>query len=507
MGTRRWRIGGAALALALAAYFAWRVWMRPIRVAAPEPALTADFVDTSPEAPLSVLVAPIIFDLGPAIAQFEADVPRHFGSLDRRIRADSTARSSFAFAARRSPFTVRVEGAEIVIETVIEYEGRAWYDPPLGPEVSAGCGGGDDPPPRLLLRIVSTPSFTPAWGLRTRTHANVVRFMEPRDECQVTFLKIDVTTKVLDAVSGAMERRLVRFDRHVARLDLRGRIEAIWRKMERPIRLTDGVWLLIQPGTTQLTSFSGAGDTLVAVVRLEARPKIVTGRRLADSTLATTLPALRATDGAGAGDSTEAGLHVALEGIFTYDAATELMQKPLVGKMIRMGGRRVRIEAVTVRGIGSGRVALGVTLGGALQGRVFLTGTPQLDLVTRQLTVPDLDFDVGSVDVLARGLMWWHGDAVRDLLRANAVIPDSAALARLQRLAERGMNRELTTGVQLQVTLSGSRGIAVHATREHLIVRALADGQARLAVERVLARFKTSGARAWRSNPPAGVPD
>ncbi len=82
------------------------------------------------------------------------------------------------------------------------------------------------------------------------------------------------------------------------------------------------------------------------------------------------------------------------------------MRKALVGKVIRMAWRRARIEDTTLRGIGSGRVALGVTLSGAVQGRVFFTGTPRLDLATRQLTVPDLDFDVGSTDLPAGG-HWW----------------------------------------------------------------------------------------------------
>ncbi len=494
MAKRGWLIGGAALALAVAAYFVWRVWILPIHVAAPEPSLTPDVAETLPRVPASILIAPIIFDLGPAIAQFEADVPRRFGSLEQRIRADSTARSSFAFTARRSPFSVRVEGSEIVIETTLEYEARAWYDPPLAPEMSAGCGGGSDPKPRLLLRIVSTPSFTTEWGLRTRTHADIVRFTEPRDQCSVTFLHVDVTGKVASALGEEMTRRLARFDQQVARVDMRRRIDGIWKKMERPIRLTDGVWLLIQPGATQLASFSGGGDTLVAVLRLEARPRIVTEMRLEDSTLVTPLPALRTTPDpsadAGTGTGTDAGLHVVLEGVFSYDAATDLMRKSLVGRVIRMAGRRMRIEDITLRGIGSGRVALGVTFSGAMQGRIFLTGTPQLDVATRQLAVPDLDFDVGSTHLVARGLSWWQGGKVRDVLRANAVIPDSSALARLQRLAENGMNRELTAGARLQVTLSGSRGMAVWATQDHLVVRALAEGQARLAVDRVLARAR-----------------
>ena len=487
MAKRGLWIVGVVLALALAGLLARRVWIRPIYVTAPEPFPTADLPDTLSLVPKSVLIAPIAFDLGPAIAQFEADVPRRFGSMEHRFRADSTARASVAFMANRAPFQVRVEGSEIVIETVIEYEARGWYDPPLAPEVSGGCGGGEDPKPRLLMRIVSTPTFTPAWGLRTRTYVDVGRFSdEPRDQCQVTFLKIDVTGRVVGAVREEMTHVLERLDRRVGRLDMRGQIEGIWRKMERPIRLTDEVWLLIQPGAAKLASFSGAGDSLVAIVHLEVRPKIVTGVRPEDSTLVTPLPPLRTT----ADSDTGAVLHVLLEGIFSYDAATELMRKPLVGKVIRMAGRPMRIEDVTLRGIGSGRVALGVTFSGAVRGRIFLTGTPRLDPVTRQLTVPDLDFDAGSTDLPGHGLSWWQGDLVRDFLRARAVIPDSVALAGVERLAEHGMNRELTAGVRLEVTLGDSRGLAVCATREHLVVRALAEGQARLAVDRVLGRFR-----------------
>ena len=489
MTKRGWWIIGVVVAVAIAGLLLWRSPVFPMHVEAPEPSSTADFPYTLSEVPPSVLIAPIAFDLGPAIAQFEADVPRQFGSMDRRIRADSSARASVAFTADRSPFRVHVEGTDIVIETVLEYEGRGWYDPPIGPEVSAGCGGGDDPKPRLSLRIVSTPTFTPEWGLRTHTRVDVARFSdEPRDQCQATFLKIDVTNRVVGAVREAMTRRVERLDRHIDRRDTRGKIEGIWRKIERPIRLTDGVWLLLQPGAAQLVSFSGGGDTLVAVVRLEARPRIVTGMRPEDSTLVTPLPPLLTTTAAAV--SADTGLHVLLEGIFSYDAATGLMRRQLVGKVIRMVGRPVRIEEVTLRGIGSGRVALGVTLSGAVQGRVFLTGTPRLDLLTRQLTVPDLDFDVGTADLLGQGLSWWRGDAVRNFLRAKAVIPDSVALADVERLAVRGMNRDLTHGVRLEVTLNGSRGMAVCATREHLVLRALAEGQARVAVDRVLARLR-----------------
>jgi hypothetical protein len=62
------------------------------------------------------------------------------------------------------------------------------------------------------------------------------------------------------------------------------------------------------------------------------------------------------------------------------------------------------------------------------------------------------------------------------------------------------MNRELADGVRLEATLSDSRGIAVCATRENLVLHALAEGRARLVVDRVLGRLRR------RPSPPVRRP-
>ena len=485
MVKRFWWVGGIVLALVLAGVLVARIWILPIHVDAPEPVVTEDVVDDLPPVPRSVLVAPFAFDLGPALAQFEADIPRQFGSLDRRLPVDGGKGASFAFVATRSPFRMHIEGTQVVLETVVEYEGRCWYDPPVGPQLSVGCGGDGDPRPRLRVHIETIPTLTPDWGLRTRTQVDVARFSdEERDRCQLTLLKFDVTRKVVGAVREELARVLAEFDADVAQFDLKAEIEELWQTVGRPIRLTDGVWLVIQPEAVQLISLSGRDDTMVAVARLAVWPKIVTGTLPPQSAFMTPLPPLVV---AAAADTT-AEFQVALQGILGYDAATDLMRKPLVGKVVRMAGRRVRIEDVALRGVGGGRVAFGVTLSGAVEGRIYFTGTPQLDQVTRQLTFPNLDFDVGSADLVARGLSWWRGDLVRDFLRVKAAIPDTTALAGLERMAEREMNRELTAGVRLEADLDSSRGMAVSATQEHLLVRALARGEARLVIDRVLAR-------------------
>jgi hypothetical protein len=175
---------------------------------------------------------------------------------------------------------------------------------------------------------------------------------------------------------------------------------------------------------------------------------------------------------------------VPLEATFSYPVASELLRKGIVGRSIDVSGRRISVEYAELLGIGGGRVALGVRFGGAVNGTVYLTGTPRLDTLTRQVYVPDLEYDVGSARLLVRGVEWVKGVNVRDFLRTQARIPDSEALEGLRELAEQGMNRELTQGVTLLARIRATRALGVHATTTELRVRALAIGDARLAISK-----------------------
>ncbi len=147
-------------------------------------------------------------------------------------------------------------------------------------------------------------------------------------------------------------------------------------------------------------------------------------------------------------------------------------------------GRRIRIRDVQLSGIGGGRVALGVTLAGHVRGKLYFTGTPSLDPVSRQVHVPDLDYDVGTSQMLVLGFAWLRGVHIRDFLRERARLPDSEAVGRLRGLAEHGINRVLAPGVTLSGRISDARGTNVLATRNEIRLRAVADAELKLAIDR-----------------------
>jgi len=470
-------IGFVLIVVAAVAVYIWSRISSPLLLDAPPPRVVVDSLEEIPKVPASTIEALVTYNLGPVVDSLEAVVPRTYGDIEHRLPIADSTRASFAYAVSRSPFRVRVTGQTLSISADVEYEGRVWYRPPIGPELSAGCGTGDAPRPRVRATLVSTGRLTPRWQLRTSTR--VLRLEpysdEPRDRCRLTLLRIDVTDRVIEATRHMLEQNLQRFDQAVSRWPVRAKFVHLWGLLQHPIRLTEDVYLEINPSTAQFGSVGAVGDTVMARLRIVASPRVVTSLQPADIH---PLPPLQA-----AGDIGN-GAHVVVEASCTYPVATALLRRVLVGRSIVREGRRIRIRDVQLAGIGGGRVALGVTLAGHVRGRLYFTGTPSLDPVHHQVNVPDLDYDVGTAQMLVQGFAWLKGVDIRDFLRDRARLPDSAVIGRLRGLAESGINRTLAPGVTLSGRIHDARGTSVRATMQAIRVRAVADAEFKLAIDR-----------------------
>ncbi|HET9982855.1 MAG TPA: DUF4403 family protein [Longimicrobiales bacterium] len=444
---------------------------------APAPALSAD-ADSMPTLPPSIIDASITYDLTPVVAALEKAVPRRFGDLDARHELPGNSRVHFAFAARRDPFRVSIDGSTARMASVIHYQGRGWYDPPLAPEVSGSCGTGDEAAPRARVELSSVLSLTSTWRLRSRTTVRPVEaFSEAdRDQCRVTFLKIDVTDKVIGAAQQVLEEHRGVVDERVASVDLRSKFQKWWGALQRPIRLTDSVWLRINPQAVQLGPLAGKGTTLVATVRLTAAPRIVTGAR--PEAAPVPLPALGKSDG---GDG---GFHVLVEGVLDYDAASRLLARALEGKRIEKAGQAVMIHGVRVYGIGRGRLAVELRVRGAFDGTIYLIGTPQYNGATGELHVPDLDFEVESANLLADRLGWLKKLGLREELIRRARWPTAGLLRHGEEQLLKGLNRNISQDAKLTVDVERTRVVGVRALRRAIVVRAEVTGRARLDISR-----------------------
>jgi len=443
-------------------------------VDAPPPATTTEEAPELPavELPPSYVNAPIVFDLRPFLADLEETIPKKFGSVEKekRIKVNDGPSVWVAPELERGPLEFSFKGNTVTVATVFQYRTKVWAKALLV-EHSVSCGIEGDRP-RIKLRATITYDIAPNWTLRTTSHLDELAPMSDteRDQCEISFAKINVTSKVADAASGALEGALKKVDQKLTRVSLQKPIGGIWQTLQRPISISKGMlWLQIQPQSISLGSITADDSSLTARISLLASPRMVSGNRPPDGT--DPLPAL----GRGAGGSDTALVY--LEGVLVYEAANQILNKALVGKSFKVGWRSVKVENITAMPGGKGRLVLAVSLRGKARGTVYVVGTPSYDPATDLITLPDVTFDVNTSAAVGKTVGWLIQGPLLGLIQENARIPAADLLAKALELANKEINRTLSEGIYLRGSFSGANTRAVQATSLGLIARAQATGR------------------------------
>jgi hypothetical protein len=468
---------GSLAAVLLVAATAWLAAGCGERVAPPVPRATAAWVDSLPPVPTSYLDVPVRYDLARALGWLESAVPPVIGNIDQRHRASNNKRLKYAYSLRRHPFRVNIAGRTATLTAEFDYQVRAWYNPPLLPEISASCGTDDDKPrPRARLVVETNVELTDHWTLRPRTRALAQPLTRAeRDQCEVTAFKVDVTGKVLGAARDALQKELKEFDHRLAAFDLPGEAGRVWKVLSMPLKLTDSLWLTINPSAVRIGLLAVHGDTLVTTVGLSANPRVIGGVRPQYVELPMPPPQ----------DSTGRPpvLHLLTEARMPYDVASAVLSRELRGTKIRVGGRRVTVDSLHLLGVGDGRVAVGLQVRGAVKGTLYAVGHPMLDTATAELYMPDLTYDVGTRDLLVGTLAWLASGTIEDFLRNRVRIKMGPVIEEGRQLLERELNRELAEGVTLKAQVRAGRVYGVRAAPHALLARAVVSGQGELVLD------------------------
>ena len=457
---------------------------RTIDAPAPRPDFAAE-ADSLPELPPGTIVAPLSLDLQSALRALEQTVPKRFGNITQRLAIPGSRRKSYAYQVEREPFKVTFASDTVVLASIIHYQGRAWYDPPIGPDINGECGtSGERPRARLVVRAL--PRLSSEWILQVRTRlAQVTPLTETeRDQCEVSFLKLDVTGKVLEVAGRALQRILPEVDRKLARLDVKTPLTKIWSDLQKPIRLSDSLWLLLSPLAVNVGTMKGNREAVEAEIGVTASPRIVTGARPVVQHLA--LPPLGSVRNA-------QGFSLLIEGSFDYGVMSSELTHRLAGQSVRAAGGVLEVQKITVLGVGGGRLALGLDFDGTARGKVWLLGKPSYEAASGLLSVPDLDFDTQTENLLLQGLAWLKGNAIREFLRRQAQVSVGPVLAQVQQLAVKQMNRTLARGVTLSATIENTEPAGILVRSGGLIIRARASGVARLELGPELFQPKSPG--------------
>jgi Domain of unknown function (DUF4403) len=445
---------------------------------APPPVVTSDILAAAPApgpAEVSQFSVPLEYDFSPIMRVVERAVPTRFGSLDSVRMVGGDSRRHYAFVADREPFTAFADGRLVYLKATLAYAAKGYYKPIVGPTIGAGCGQEGDRP-RLQLELSTPITLTADWHLQSQTHVENVSpaTTSQRDRCDVSILHHDVTARVVDAARHSLVSHLRDIDRRIGNVDLGGRFTEWWNLLARPIRLADGVWLLIGPESLAIGDVTGRNHVLTVPVTLTARPQIVTSAA-APEVPESKPPSLEH-------GATSGGFRVLIDGTVDYAAASNVVDRAFVDRRITEAGKTLTVRSVRVAPTSKGRVALAVDFSGDANGTLVLLGTPVLDTVSREIVVPDLDYDLATDDQIINSYAWLRSDALRATFRDKAHVPIDSALERGRALLLLGLNRTVGNVLTLSAKVDSVALRGLYVTRDGLVVRAEARGTARVQV-------------------------
>lgn len=431
-----------------------------------------DSLPTPPPLPLSRFNVPLVYDYTPVLAVVERAVPRKFGAIDSAHMVGTDPNRHYAYEAVRGPFTTFVRDNEVHLRATLSYAARGYFKPRFGPTIGAGCGG-DSPAerPRVTVELVTPLTLTPEWHLSS--HSRIGRLAPTssadRDRCTVSIIRYDVTQRVIAAARDALNSHLPDIDRKISRVDLTDRFQEWWGLLNKPIRLTDNVWLLLGPERLRMGNVSGSGTDLIVDAGLDARPTIVTG--VEPHPKAPPLPPI-------ARDTIATGFHIVLGGLIDYSDASRTITDALKGKSVTEAGRTVTVRSARVSPLPHGQLSFAVSFTGDANGTLVFVGKPIYDRHAGQLRVPDLDYDLSTDSDLISAYSWLRSDALRELFREKARLPADLLITKGRSLLSDGLNRKLGDAVTLSAHVDSVDVAGIYVTASGIVIRAVATGNA-----------------------------
>ena len=273
-------------------------------------------------------------------------------------------------------------------------------------------------------------------------------------------------------------------------LHLKSKMADIWKKLEAPIFLDRGIWLLVHPQTFcagMMRTDLKRASTLHTVLEMTADPEIVFGPK--PDTILTPMPRFpRFQPGPGTFRATTNIL-------ITYREAN-LHFRDLRLKLIGMvfpgtGERKLTLAGLRMYGSG-GRVIVEVKLlynppivnftGKPAKLTIYLRGTPRYLPEERVFDMPDLNYDIGSNDLIVQAADWLFKSDFKNQLRQVTALPIGNKIDLLKEKINKSLNRSLHPSVRLSTQVNSLKILDGFADNEGIEVRGAIQGTATLEV-------------------------
>jgi len=330
----------------------------------------------------------------------------------------------------------------------------------------------------FVIPLETRLSIDDNWQLKTVTQKYPLVWKQ-RCRIKVLGLSVGVTRFFEDKLEATLNQKASEIDQRInQQVKLRYRVQKAWTEMQKPIKLKDGFWLILQPEELRSTAITGNQETAVLSVGIKLKAKI-NKTRPPSITPNKTLPSR-------AGNFVGEHFRIALEGGISYEEATKIANQALAGKRYPIANQSVTIKQVNRIYGTRDWVTAEFEFEGDYTGQVSLTGKPTYDADRQEIFLRDFKYKLSTENVLLNAAKWLVDQLFIETIQRELRWSIAQDLSKAKQLAEEALNQPFADrGAKITGKIESIYPKGIYLTPTSIHAHIIATGQAAIHISAI----------------------
>lgn len=343
----------------------------------------------------------------------------------------------------------------------------------IHPRIPFSCGTNNEEKRKVKIGFSSKVEITSDYGLKTQTSVSEVR---PLDPCEMTFLKIDMTNKVMDAMRPSLNDCAKFIDEQSKSTSFKSIAKDAWKELWTPIEIEGYGFLCINPNEISVSQLNGTGQTLKFNIGLKANPKFTLTK---DSTLKTpALPSLKTN----AKSNSEFVFNMPI--ISSYSELTNTLSKNLKEKTFQSddGKQTILIHQITISGKGNSTILLAMNCDLKMgikkfkNATLYFTMKPLFDTKTQTLELSNVKLASDKKHVLLQAGTELFQKTIAQKIQQFGKTDLKPILESNKKSISDQLHKQLANNAQLNGQVNQLKILGIYPTEINLIIHTQAIG-------------------------------
>lgn len=306
--------------------------------------------------------------------------------------------------------------------------------------------------------------------------------LNPIDPCELTFLKVDMTGEIMNAMKPALLDVCKYIDQQCLLLDFKNYANEAWKQLNSQMEIPGYGYLTFNASNFKLGPMYGYGNILQVNLGIDATPVISLDRN--ENTSVPPLPPLNVQN------ELTSGFIIEMPIKSSYESLSTKVNELTAGSTFASDDQKksITIKQLALSGLGNQKIQMEVLCDMKVgfkkykNCKFFLALTPNIDPTTNKMSVSSIEVDSKSKHLLMNAGVDVFQTKLTETIQSACNIDLTPLLQSAKAEIEKQLNSELMPGVNLKGLLNTLQIKGFYPTQKELQINVALNGNLQIDV-------------------------